>query len=75
MVAPEALDRSIQEITDQLCANAPLSMQASKTALARISAPQLAEIEDMIRVVYGSTDFRDAVRAFVEKRKPVFRGE
>lgn len=75
VVAPEALDRSIQEITDQLCANAPLSMQASKTALARISAPKLAEIEDMIRIVYGSTDFRDAVRAFVEKRKPVFRGE
>jgi enoyl-CoA hydratase len=75
VVAPEALDRSIQEITDQLCANAPLSMRASKTALARISAPQVAAIEDMIRLVYGSADFHDAVAAFVDKRQPVFRGE
>jgi len=70
-----ALDESIAEVTSQLVANSPLSMRASKVALARVLGPQVAEIEDVIRLVYGSADFRDAVRAFVDKRKPVFRGE
>lgn len=75
VVDANALDATVEEITSQLVANSSLSMRASKVALARISAPHLVEIEDMIRLVYGSSDFRDAVRAFVEKRKPVFRGE
>ena len=75
VVAPESLDSAVQEITAQLVLNSPLSMQASKAALARITAPQGTEINDLLRLVYGSSDFHDAVLAFLEKRKPVFRGE
>jgi enoyl-CoA hydratase len=72
---PDDLEATIEEVTSQLVANSPLSMRASKVALGRIAAPHVAEIEDMIRLVYGSADFRDAVAAFAAKRKPVFRGE
>lgn len=75
VVAPEALDATVAEVTAQLVANAPLSMKASKVALARITATEIAEIEDLIRMAYGSADFRQGVRAFVDKRKPVFRGQ
>lgn len=74
VVLPEALEATVAEITAQLSANAPLSMKVSKTALARLSAPAATEVEDLIRLVYGSADFHDAVRAFLDKRKPVFRG-
>ena len=74
VVAPEAVDATVARITAQLCANAPLSMRASKAALATLLAPQAAEIEDMLRLVYESADFHDAVRDFMAKRPPTFRG-
>lgn len=75
VVEPEALEGTVEEIIGQLVLNSPLSMRASKAALARITAPQGPEIEDLIRLVYGSADFHDAVLAFLDKRKPVFRGQ
>jgi enoyl-CoA hydratase len=75
VVDPEALEATVEEITAQLVLNSPLSMRASKVALARMTEPQVSEIEDLIRTVYGSADFRDAVLAFLDKRKPVFRGQ
>ena len=44
-------------------------------ALGRLLAPQVPEFEDLLRMAYGSEDFHAAVRAFADKRKPVFRGK
>ncbi len=74
IVAPEALEETVVAVVEQLCANAPLSMRASKAALGRLLAPQVDEIEEMIRLVYGSEDFRAAVRDFLDKRPPRFTG-
>jgi 1,4-dihydroxy-2-naphthoyl-CoA synthase len=32
------------------------------------------EDQDLIRLCYGSQDFRDGLRAFLDKRKPEFNG-
>ena len=74
VVEPEALDETIDEITAQLAANSPLSMQVSKQALARLTAPSVPEIEDLIRIAYASEDFHAAVRAFMGKTKHTWTG-
>ena len=45
-------------------------MRASKTALRRLRDHELPEDEDLIRLCYGSEDFREGVAAFLAKRKP-----
>lgn len=74
VVAPDELDAAVAAVTDQLLANSPLSLRVSKAALARLTAPGASEIDDLIRIVYGSEDFHGAVRAFVEKRPPRWQG-
>jgi enoyl-CoA hydratase/carnithine racemase len=73
-VAAETLDAEVSAMVAQVLANSPLSMKVSKAALGRLTANQIAEIEDLIRVVYASADFHGAVRAFFDKQKPVWNG-
>lgn len=74
-VDPAELDTAVATITDQLLANSPLSLKVSKAALARLTATPAAGIDDLIRVAYGSEDFHNAVRAFLDKREPVWAGK
>ncbi|MFG1358559.1 hypothetical protein [Xanthobacter pseudotagetidis] len=36
--------------------------------------PRRAEGEDLVRAAYGSADFQEGVRAFLEKGKPAWSG-
>lgn len=73
-VPAETLEGELAALVAQVLANAPLSMRASKAALHRLTASEIAEIEDMIRLVYGSEDFRIGVRAFLAKTPPAWTG-
>ena len=68
----------VRHIAQEIAANAPLTIRATKEMLRRIAAhrrlPAGAD-HDLIGLCYTSRDFRDAVQAFTEKRKPVWRGE
>jgi enoyl-CoA hydratase len=65
-----------EEVTRNIAANAPLTMQAAKEALRRLQ-PRLTreEGEDLILMCYMSEDFREGMDAFLTKRQPNWQGK
>ncbi|MBL8347047.1 MAG: methylmalonyl-CoA decarboxylase [Rubrivivax sp.] len=81
VVPPEALESTGMTLARQIAANAPLSVSVMKEQLrilagAHPMSPQGFErIQGLRRLVYDSADYREGIRAFKERRPPVFRGE
>lgn len=74
VVPEEELDARVAELTETLTTQAPLTMWASKESLRRLMLDGLPESADIVHKVYGSADFKEGNAAFVEKRKPQWRG-
>jgi enoyl-CoA hydratase len=71
-----ALQKRAQELATLIAGNAPLTLNATKQALSRLTR-QLSreEGEDLILMCYMSRDFREGLDAFLNKRQPNWRGE
>lgn len=75
VVPPADLERHVDEVATSICQLAPLTLQVSKEAVRRIQERRrVMEGEDLLLRCYLSDDFREGVRAFLERRTPVWRG-
>ena len=71
-----ALDRRADEVARLLASHAPLTLNATKQAVARLQRRLTPdEGEDLILMCYTSQDFREGLDAFLTKRAPQWRGQ
>jgi enoyl-CoA hydratase len=71
-----ALGKRADELAANVAGNAPLTLNATKQALARlVRRLSREEGEDLILMCYMSRDFREGLDAFLNKRKPQWSGE
>jgi enoyl-CoA hydratase/carnithine racemase len=77
VVAKAELEDAVSELTHTLADNAPLSMQASKETIDQIARDSIdrERLHELGVVCIESTDFAEGRRAFMEKRKPQFKGK
>ena len=79
VVDPAEIDSVTAEYTETLAANAPLTIKACKRTIAELGKdPDQRDIGACDRLVddcFSSDDYKEGRQAFLEKRKPEFRGK
>jgi enoyl-CoA hydratase len=75
--AEDSLMSRAQELAEQLSQMAPLTLWATKESLRRIRDEMVPSDSksDILLSVYMSSDFREGVTSFLEKRPPQWTGE
>ena len=75
VVAADQIEARTTEIAEQIAANAPITIQVTKEAVRRVQlARRPPRAEDLVLRAYMSEDFHEGVNAFLEGRKPQWRG-
>lgn len=73
-----ALDQTAANLADTIAGNAPLSIKAMKATIRRCLSETFradhVDLDEMIQDITRSEDAREGIRAFMEKRKPVWQG-
>jgi len=80
-VDKDDLQAKVEELVGYIKCNAPLSIAVIKEQIRLLESahsitPRMFErLQGLRREVYDSEDYREGLTAFLEKRKPTFRGK
>ena len=79
VVAASELEAATRVLALEIAGNAPLSVLAAKRAIDELvrhpQAPNLASLDRLVEACFDSEDYSEGQRAFLGKRKPVFKGK
>jgi enoyl-CoA hydratase/carnithine racemase len=82
VATPEGLEALALELASELAGNAPLSQRGNKRVIAELLRAEGAvdpaveeELVELRRASFASADLREGMRAFAERRPPLWRGE